>query len=257
MRLLETRTDRPQAPRLLAVGVLSLAVMIISFGEVDSLPTGLDAPIVATREVVTCLVKRDTTFGSLTWDRDGVADEVIMINGLPGAGKTTVGASLANEMPARFLSKDVLKEHLAQEQKGLPSSSLGVIASELMWSQASAQSGVVIVESWWYRMRDAQFAADGLFRSGADRAVEVWCTAPVDVVRERYRSRSRSALHCDQERLATDWENWARNAEPLNLTPVIMLSTAAPVDAPGLLAAVRAVLPTSSVLRSRVARDGM
>ena len=49
--------------------------------------------------------------------------------------------------------------------------------------------------------------------SGADRAVEVWCTAPVNVVRERYRGRSRSALHLDLERLATEWENWARNAE--------------------------------------------
>lgn len=184
-----------------------------------------------------------------------MAAELIMINGLPGAGKTTTGASLASAMSALFLSKDVLKEHLAQEHEGTPSSRLGVIASELMWSHASTQSGVVIVESWWYRMRDTQFAADGLSRSGADRAVEVWCTAPVDVVRERYRRRSRSALHRDLERLATDWEDWARNAEPLNLTPVITLSTATPVDTPALIAAVTAMLPTSSVFRSSVTRD--
>jgi predicted kinase len=183
-----------------------------------------------------------------------VADEVIMINGLPGAGKTTVGASLASAMSAQFLSKDVLKEHLAKEHERPPSSRLGIVASELMWSKASAQSGVVIVESWWYRTRDVQFAADGLCRSGADRAVEVWCTASVDTVRERYRRRSRSALHRDLERLATDWEDWARNAEPLNLVPVITVDTATPVDIPALITAVRAVLPTSSLLRSRVIR---
>ena len=198
---------------------------------------------------------RNTAIGSLTWDRDGVAEEVIMVNGLPGAGKTTVGASLASAMSARFLSKDVLKEHLAQGQKGTPSSHLGVVASELMWSQASAQHGLVVVESWWYRTRDAQFAAKGLCRSGAVRAVEVWCSAPVDIVRERYRRRSRDAVHRDLERLATDWENWARTAEPLNLTPVITLSTATPVDTRALIDAVRALLPTSSVFRSRVTSD--
>jgi len=175
-----------------------------------------------------------------------------MINGLPGAGKTTVGASLASAMSAQFLSKDVLKEALAEEHLGMSSSRLGVLASELMWSHAVEQRGVVVVESWWYRARDAQFAADGLLRSGADRAVEVWCTAPVDVVRERYRRRSRNALHRDVERLATDWEDWARNAEPLSLTPVITLSTEAPVNIPAVIAAVRAVLPTSSAIRSRL-----
>jgi len=184
-----------------------------------------------------------------------VADELIMINGLPGVGKTTVVASLMSEISAPFLSKDVLKEVLARKHPGMPSSRLGVLASELMWSRASGQRGVVIVESWWYRTRDAQYAPDGLLRSGADRAVEVWCTAPVDVVRERYRRCSRSALHHDSERLATDWEDWARNAEPLNLTPVITLSTMAPVEAPAPISVVRETLPTSSVFRSRAARD--
>jgi predicted kinase len=186
-----------------------------------------------------------------------VADEVIMINGLPGAGKTTVGAALASQIPAYFLSKDILKERLARERKGAASARLGVFASELMWSRAAVQSGVVIAESFWHRMRDVQFAADGLLRSGADRAVEVWCTAPVDVVRERYRRRSRNPLHRDLERLATDWEDWAGNAEPLNLTPVITVSTGAPVDIAALVAAVRSVLPTSSMSRGWVARDRM
>ena len=130
------------------------------------------------------LYKRDTLIESQMWDRDGVADEVIMINGLPNAGKTTPGASLANAMSARLSIEDVLKEHPAQQHKGTPSPRLGVVASELMWSQACAQSGMVIVDSWWYGTRDAQLAADGLCRTGADRGIEVWRTAPVDIVRE-------------------------------------------------------------------------
>ena len=178
-----------------------------------------------------------------------------MINGLPGVGKTTLGVAIAREIQAHFISKDVLKEQLAQECPELTSPHLGVLASEAMWSQACAQTGVVIVESWWYRTRDLQFAADGLIRSGAVRAVEVWCTAPVDIVRERYRRRSRSALHRDAERLETDWEDWARNAEPLNLTPLITHTTSAPTDTAAIVAAVRAALLTSSILRSGVTRD--
>jgi predicted kinase len=183
-----------------------------------------------------------------------VADEVIMINGLPGSGKTTVGALLATAIPAPVLSKDALKEQLA-EADGMAPSRLGTAASELMWTRACAYSGLVIVESWWYKPRDAQFAADGLRRCGADRAVEVWCHAPVDVVRERYRRRSRNTLHRDRERLATDWETWARSAEPLGVTPVITLSTIATVDIAALVSAVRAVLPTSSLIQSRITRD--
>lgn len=90
-----------------------------------------------------------------------MADEVIMINGPPGVGKTKVGAEMAGKMSTLFLSKDVLKDHLARERIGMPSSRLGVLASELMWSEAAAQRGVVIVESWWYRTRDVRLLPMG------------------------------------------------------------------------------------------------
>lgn len=172
-----------------------------------------------------------------------------MINGLPGVGKTTTGASLAKVMSARFLSKDVFKEHLAHTQNAIPPAQLGAVASELMWARASALSGLVVVESWWYSERDVQYAANGLRRSGAERGVEVWCSGPTSVIRERYRRRCRDPVHRDQERLATDWELWARHARALSIVPVITVDTTAAVDAPALAKVVRGALSMSSLIQ--------
>ncbi|MDR7169214.1 putative kinase [Nocardia kruczakiae] len=38
---------------------------------------------------------------------------LVLVNGLPGAGKSTVGRALAQVSGARFLSKDAVKEALA------------------------------------------------------------------------------------------------------------------------------------------------
>jgi hypothetical protein len=47
--------------------------------------------------------------------------------------------------------------------------------------------------------------------------------------------------------MQTDWEDWARNAEPLGLSPVITHSTCAPADIASLMDAVRSMLATSTL----------
>ena len=42
-----------------------------------------------------------------------VATALILVNGLPGAGKTTLATALAGELGAVLLSKDAVKEALA------------------------------------------------------------------------------------------------------------------------------------------------
>ncbi|MEV6135223.1 AAA family ATPase, partial [Nocardia sp. NPDC051990] len=44
---------------------------------------------------------------------DCVDGLLALVNGLPGAGKTTLGAQLARSLDAWFLSKDTLEEALA------------------------------------------------------------------------------------------------------------------------------------------------
>ncbi|WP_218028381.1 AAA family ATPase [Nocardia yamanashiensis] len=156
---------------------------------------------------------------------------LVLVNGLPGAGKTTLGAALARSMDAWFLSKDAVKEALAdclEGARGVPE--LGGIAMDTVWALAAEATVDVVIDSWWFRPRDLGFARAGIERSGARRVVEVWCDIPAEVARARYAARTRAAVHRDRERLAGDWNDWAAHAAPLGLAPVVVVDTSRPVD---------------------------
>ncbi|MEU1995646.1 AAA family ATPase [Nocardia gamkensis] len=158
-----------------------------------------------------------------------------MVNGLPGSGKSTLAAPLARELGAHLISKDLIKEALGSgldDTTVLPN--IGAIAMEAGWALAAALPGVVLVDSWWFKPRDARYAATGLATSGATRAVEVWCAVPSEVARARFRGRPRADLYQDDAHLAQDWDRWARLAEPLALAPVVTVDTTAPIDCPEL-----------------------
>ena len=173
-----------------------------------------------------------------------MARDVVMVNGLPGSGKSSLAPPLAVELGAACLGKDRIKEALADavvtEVPGL-----GAVAMETVWNLSAEVSGMVVVDSWWLRPRDLEQARAGLGRSGAKATVEVWCDVPAELARARYVARRRHAVHTDAEKLATEWAGWARAAEPLALGPVIRVDTAATVDIRALGDRIRAALWTS------------
>ncbi|WP_227983492.1 AAA family ATPase [Nocardia spumae] len=156
---------------------------------------------------------------------------LVLVNGLPGAGKSTTGRALARTLDARFLSKDTVKDALANcvdDAADLPE--LGGIAMDAIWALARATNSAVVVDSWWFAPRDREHARRGIARAAADRTVEVWCDATEPVARARYASRHRPSYYGDAQRLVTHWDIWARAAAPLGLTPVVTVDTTSPVD---------------------------
>ncbi|PSR68265.1 hypothetical protein C8258_10515 [Nocardia sp. MDA0666] len=156
---------------------------------------------------------------------------LVLVNGLPGAGKSTVGQALARVLGARFLSKDTVKKALAacvDDPAGLPD--LGGVAMDAVWSLARTSPTSVVIDSWWFAPRDREFARAGIEKVGADRAVEVWCDAPAAVARARYTRRRRADFFHDNERLSTHWDLWADQATPLGLVPLVVVDTTIPVD---------------------------
>ncbi|MFQ6330978.1 AAA family ATPase [Nocardia sp. CWNU-33] len=156
---------------------------------------------------------------------------LVLVNGLPGSGKSTLGRSLAATLGAQFLSKDVVKEALAgcvDDTVVIPA--IGGIAMDAVWALARATPTTVVIDSWWFKPRDLPFAEAGIEQTRADRAVEVWCNVPAEVARARYASRCRPALYQDQQRLADDWQVWAEQAEPLGITPTVVVDTTQPID---------------------------
>lgn len=151
--------------------------------------------------------------------------DLVLVNGLPGAGKTTVAHALATALAAPLIAKDALKEAVADAVPAVSGPVLGAAASDLMWTLAAAMSGLVVLESWWFRPRDLGFVEAGLRRCRPASVVEVWCDVPGHLARSRYAARRRHPVHDDAGMSDETWRCWEPGAEPLGVGPVVRIDT--------------------------------
>jgi predicted kinase len=160
----------------------------------------------------------------------GMVDHLVMVNGLPGSGKTTLATSLAEALSAPLVAKDALKEALAGVVRAAPSAALGAVAMEAVWGLAASMPGTVVIEAWWFKPRDLPFVEAGLRRCQARAVVEVWCQVPADVARRRCEIRQRHPIHDDTRRIADSWQQWAAVAGPLGVGRTLWINTEGSVD---------------------------
>jgi RimJ/RimL family protein N-acetyltransferase len=165
---------------------------------------------------------------------------VVLVNGLPGSGKSTLAADLADELGLPLLSKDMIKETVADHlpQDGLErakggGSWLGAGASESLWSLLTSCPAGAVVESWWSPDHHALVAA-GLTRAGVDPAttVEVWCDVPVELAKRRFEAQAAERHPVHGPQLGLSW--WDGDgpaaARPLALGTVLRADTSAPLS---------------------------
>lgn len=164
---------------------------------------------------------------------------VVLINGLPAAGKSTLAADLAVALGLPLLSKDLIKEAHADVLGADPppgltqrdwNRKLGTAASETMWALLERSTPGAVLESSW-RADVRGLVEAGLLHAGFSGAAEVWCEAPLPLLRERFDRRWASShpIHG----VAPDDGEWAQmveHAEPLSLGPILRLDTSALVD---------------------------
>jgi len=173
-----------------------------------------------------------------------VATIAVLVNGLPGSGKTSLAHQLSAHLRIPLLSKDTIKESLANLTAGtVASSRLGSVAMETIWALAAEMPGALLVESWWFRPRDLDFALAGVQTAGIKTVIEVWCDVPPDLARRRILARHRLAINRDELRLNEAWDEWCREAGPLGIGPVVVVDTTQPVDLADALARVAEHVP--------------
>ncbi|WP_067539881.1 AAA family ATPase [Nocardia crassostreae] len=155
---------------------------------------------------------------------------LVLINGLPGSGKTTLARSLAPVLGASLLSKDDVKQALAASiDEPIRARALGGLAMDTIWAMAREIPEPVVIDSWWFKPRDLEFARTGIAKTEADTVLEVWCDLPAEIARTRYARRRRAPWYQDDRHLAEDWDRWTTWAAPLALGTVLVVDTGCPV----------------------------
>ena len=159
---------------------------------------------------------------------------LVVVTGMPASGKTTVAESLSRRLRLPLIAKDEIKERLYDTLGSGDvewSRHLGRAAHALIQSFAKAllASGrsVIVEANFFHGAEERRFVA-----LPPHRLVQIHCSAPLELLVERYAHRVRHTGHHDDEKvveLAARFESGAHL--PLDLRgELIELDTSLPID---------------------------
>jgi glucokinase len=177
---------------------------------------------------------------------------VALVNGVPGAGKTTLALQLAAELEWPLLSRDLIKETLF-DTLGIAdrawSRVVGAAAAETLWTVLTHLPHSAIVESV-FSPAQRQLTQAGLARAGVMAVAEVVCDCPAEEAERRFWDRvavgerhpghaQPGPDHLDEaDRLA--WEQLTAEPITVGLGPSLLVDTTRPVDVGSVAAWLRA-----------------
>ncbi len=119
--------------------------------------------------------------------------QLILVNGVPASGKSSVARAIADAGPWPLLTLDTIKEsffaHLGTGDRDY-NRLLGKASYQSMFSLAADfPDDMTVVMDAWFGFQPEEVLAAHIARVGEPQILQVWCHAPPDVIGERYCER--------------------------------------------------------------------
>jgi predicted kinase len=174
---------------------------------------------------------------------------LVVVTGVPGAGKTGLATALAERLATVLLSLDEIKEELAVNAEDTPREWLRYDAEAELVRRLEAFGGEAVIDIWIAPRRDTE-RVRGLLEPWWDRVVEVRCQVPAAVAVQRYVARERSWPHlpADEDTLRRI-RDAADHPEALGAPRTVVVDTTRPVEIGDVVTACRS--ETGARLRRR------
>jgi predicted kinase len=165
---------------------------------------------------------------------------LVLVTGVPGSGKTTLGSALARRLGFAFLSLDAIKEELAVEGPETPLDWLRYDGEAELVRRLEAFGGEAVVDIWISPRRDNVRVA-ALLQPWWSILVEVRCQVPADVAVERYAARERGWPHLPPDEQTLRRIRMAvAHPEPLEAPRTVVVDTTRRVPVAALARTLRA-----------------
>jgi predicted kinase len=164
---------------------------------------------------------------------------VVLVNGVPASGKSTVARAIAKSRGWPLLALDTVKEaffaHLGTGDRDY-NRLLGKASYQAIFALIrDFPDGTTTVVDAWFGFQPVEVLQGHLANAGVGQVAEVWCHAPPEAVGQRYRKRlrKRHAGHLG-ESYVPELIELAGRAKPLGNYPLYDVDTEWPLDLPAL-----------------------
>ena len=165
---------------------------------------------------------------------------VIMVNGVPASGKSTVANALSAVTGWPILRLDTIKDPFLRElgpadrpfNRTLGRASYAAIFDILR----DAPTGTTMIIDAWFGFQPGQILTQGLISAGITDTAELWCHAPPEITGARYAARTsdRPAGHPGAD-YVPELIALAAKAQPMAIGPLRPIDTTITLDLTALL----------------------